>query len=292
MSKNLNEEITKKILAKLEQGVIPWCKPWKSFGSGAMPRNAISNRPYSGANVVLLWIDATDKGYDCPKWLTYKQALEAGGNVRRGEKSSQIAYIGSITKAEGESGDLRTIPFLKSYAVFNLQQCEGLDHLVDNSSRVINKGARDELVDEFIRTIGVDLRHGESRAYYAAKGDFINLPLFEAFTGTENYYATAFHELTHWTGAKHRLDRDFGRRFGDQAYSVEELVAELGSAFLCAEFGFDNDAVLDNSTAYIEYWRSFLKNNERAFVTAASAASRATEFLRGKALETADLLAA
>jgi antirestriction protein ArdC len=147
------------------------------------------------------------------------------------------------------------------------------------------------LVDEFIRTTGAVVRHGESRAYYAAKGDFINLPLFEAFTGTENYYATAFHELTHWTGAKRRLDRDFGRRFGDQAYSVEELVAELGAAFLCCEFGFDN-TTLDNTVAYINYWRSFLKNNEKAFVTAASAASRATEYLRGKALETGDLLAA
>ncbi len=291
MSKNLNEEITKKILSKLEHGVIPWRRPWRSFGSGAMPRNAISNRPYSGANVVLLWIDAADKGYDCPKWLTYKQALEAGGNVRRGEKSSQIAYIGNITRPDVQTGDLRSIPFLKGYAVFNLQQCDGLDHLINNTPRAINPGRRDELADEFIKMTGAEVRHGESRAYYAAKGDFINLPLFEAFSSAEGYYGTAFHELTHWAGAEHRLNRTFGKRFGDQAYSAEELVAELGAAFLCAEFGFDS-MMLDNSAAYINHWRSFLQSNERAFVVAASAASKATEFLRAKALETGDLLAA
>ncbi len=282
MSK-LHQQITAKIIEQLEKGVVPWRKPWKNYGTGAMPRNAISNRPYSGANVVLLWIDAEAKGYNCAKWLTFKQALEAGGHVRKGEKSSQIAYLGSITKTDEKSGDPRKIPFLKSYAVFNLQQCEGLDHLSDTAPRVINPGTRNELAEQFIRSTGADVRHGESRAYYASKGDYVNLPMFEAFTGAEEYYSTAFHELVHWTGAEHRLNRTFGKRFGDAAYSAEELTAELGSAFLCAEFGFDNQT-LENSAAYIDHWRSFLTANDQAFVAAAGAASKAADYLRGFAI--------
>lgn len=291
---NIYQEVTEKILAKLAQGVVPWRKPWKTYGSGAMPRNAVSNRPYSGANTVLLWMAAEECGYASPKWITFKGALAEGGNVRRGEKGTRVMFWSPFRKTGGsttEADDVRTGMIMRSYTVFNIAQCEGVDHLIDGAPKVINPDERDALAEEFVRTTGADVRHGESRAYYASRGDYVNLPAFEAFVGAEEYYSTAFHELTHWTGAEHRLNRTFGKRFGDAAYSAEELVAELGSAFLCAEFGFDN-ATLDNSAAYLEHWQSFLKSNDRAFIAAASAASKATEFLRGKALETNDLLAA
>jgi antirestriction protein ArdC len=283
MPKNLHAAITAKIVARLDAGVIPWRKPWRSYGSGNMPRNAITSRSYSGANVVLLWIDAEAKGYTTPKWLTCKQATEAGGQVRKGEKGSQITFLGRLVKEDEKTGRERAIPFLKAYTVFNVDQCDGLDHVRDDAPKIINPGSRDELADEFMRSTGASIRHRESRAYYASKGDYVNLPMFEAFKGAEEYYSTAFHELMHWTGAEHRLNRTFGKRFGDATYSAEELVAELGSAFLCAEFGFDN-STLDNSAAYIDHWRRFLTEHEKAFVEAASKASRAVEFMRGLAL--------
>lgn len=283
MPKNLHAEITAKIVARLNEGVIPWRKPWRSYGSGNMPRNAITGRPYSGANVVLLWIDAEAKGYATPKWITYRQATEAGGQVRKGEKGSQITFLGRIVKHDEETGRERAVSFLKGYTVFNISQCDGLDHRREALPREVNPDRRDALADEFMRTTGADIRHGESRAYYASKGDYINLPMFEAFTGSEAYYATGFHELAHWTGAEHRLNRTFGKRFGDASYSAEELVAELGSAFLCCEFGFDN-STLDNSAAYIEHWRRFLTEHEKAFVEAAGKASKAVEFMRGLVL--------
>jgi antirestriction protein ArdC len=288
MKIDLYKQTTDRILAKLAEGVVPWRKPWRSYGSGAMPRNAITNRPYSGANVVLTWITAEERGYTSPLWLTHKQALEASGGeggVRKGEKGTHVLFWGSYRKpGEDDSEPAKVAMFLKSYTVFNVAQCDGLDHLIDRKPRIVNPGVRDMLADEFVRSTGADVRHGESRAYYAANGDYVNLPAFEAFTGSEEYYSVLFHELTHWSGAEHRLNRTFGKRFGDAAYSAEELVAELGSAFLCAEFGFDNQT-LDNSAAYIDHWSSFLKQNDRAFIAAASAASKATEFMRNLAMQ-------
>lgn len=285
---NIQKEITDRILAKLDAGVVPWRKPWKAYGAGNMPRNAITNRPYSGVNVVLLWIEAAEKGYTSPLFLTYKQATEAGGNVRKGETSSHIIFVGKVIKKDEDTGKERAIPFLKGYNVFNIAQCDGLDHLASTESKVINPGERDAIADAFMTSTGADIRHGESSAYYASKHDYINLPMFEAFTGPAEYYATAFHELTHWTGHEARLNRTFGKRFGDATYSAEELVAELGSAFLCAEFGYDN-STLDNSAAYIDHWRKFLTDHEGAFVEAAAKASRATEFMRGLALESEEI---
>lgn len=291
MPKNLHAEITAKIVARLDAGVVPWRKPWRSYGSGNMPRNAITNRPYSGANTVLLWMEAEERGYSGAKWLTYRQAKEAGGQVRKGEKGARVIYVGRIVKEDEKTGRDRAIAFLKSYWVFNVDQCDGLDHQLEALPREVNPDRRDELADEFMRSTGASIRHGESRAYYASTGDYINLPIFESFKGREEYYSTAFHELTHWTGEVSRLNRTFSKRFGDASYSAEELVAELGGAFLCAEFGFDN-STLDNSAAYIDHWCRFLTEHENAFVEAAGKASKAVDYLRGKVLESDERLAA
>jgi antirestriction protein ArdC len=282
--RDLHAEITARIVARLKAGVVPWRQPWSSKGFGVMPRNAATQRAYSGANVILLWSRAQESGYAAPLWLTFKQALELGGNVRKGDKGETVIYVAKIIK-EDKDGAKRTIPFLKAYTVFNIAQCDNLPAKIaapNADAHIVNPNTRDEIAEAFIASTGADLRHGEARAYYRPIGDYINLPPFKTFNGASSYYGTAFHELGHWTGAEKRLDRTFGKKFGDQAYSAEELVAELTSAFLCGEFGFDNDGA---DAAYIAHWVSFLTDHSGAIVAAAAAASRAVEFMRGLALE-------
>ena len=251
-----------------------------------MPRNALTQRAYSGANVLLLWSRAQESGFVAPLWLTFKQALELGGNVRKGEKGETVIYVSKVIRTDEKTGEKRAIPFLKAYTVFNIAQCDNLPSKIvaPSSDRATNPNARDELADAFIASTGADYRHGEPRAYYQPAGDFVNMPHFETFKNASSYYATGFHELGHWTGAKHRLAREFGKRFGDRAYSAEELVAELTSAFLCAEFAFDNDGA---DAAYIAHWVQFLEQHEKAIVAASAAASRAVEFMRDAAIAAA-----
>jgi antirestriction protein ArdC len=254
-----------------------------------MPRNAVTGRAYSGANVLLLWSYAQESAFADPRWLTFKQALEAGGNVRRGEKGEMVIYVSKIIKTD-DDGKKRSIPFLKAYTVFNVAQCDNLPAKITqtgNEARTVNPSARDELADAFIASTGANVRDGEARAYYRPIGDFINLPAFETFKSSNAYYGVAFHELGHWTGAETRLNRTFGKRFGDNAYSAEELVAELTSAFLCAEFSFDNE---NADAAYIAHWIQFLTEHDNAIIAAAAAASRAVEFMRGLALADDDEL--
>jgi len=281
--RNLHKEITDRILARLKAGVVPWRQPWSGKGFGVMPRNAATSRAYSGANVLLLWSRAQESGFTDPRWLTFKQALEAGGNVRKGEKGECVVYVSHVERID-EDGQKRRIPFLKAYTVFNVSQCDNLPaKIVDpaGAARQWNNDARDGLAEAFIHSTGASVRHGEARAYYTPVRDYVNLPAFETFKSASAYYGVAFHELGHWTGAEKRLNRTFGKRFGDSAYSAEELVAELASAFLCAEFGFDNDGA---DAAYIASWIKFFTEHEKALVAAASAASKAVEFMRGLAL--------
>lgn len=284
--RNLHKEISDKIIEAMEAGTLPWIKPWSGIGSGGMPRNAITRRAYSGANVTLLWLSAEKHGYSSGRWLTYKQASEAGGNVRKGEKSTSICYAATYEK-ENAQGEKDFIPFLKSYAVFALEQCEGLDHLIEKP-KAVNPQQRDAECDAFIASTLADVRHGEGRAYYNSKGDFIMLPPYETFNGANGYYGTALHELVHWSGHEARCNRQFGKRFGDQAYAAEELVAELGAAFMCAEFGYD---AVTQHAAYIENWIKLLKDDSKAFITASSKASAAVEYLRSLALKDEKLAA-
>ena len=281
--RNLHKEITDRIVARLKAGVVPWRQPWSSKGFGVMPRNALTQRAYSGANVILLWSRAQESGFQAPLWLTFKQALELGGNVRKGEKGETVIYVSKVIR-EDDDGTKRSIPFLKAYTVFNVAQCDNLPARVTDPTaheRVINPNARDELADAFMASTGANVRHGGPRAYYQPAGDFVNMPHFETFTNASRYYGVAFHELGHWTGADKRLGRTFGKRFGDRSYAVEELVAELASAFLCGEFGFDNDGA---DADYIATWIKLLEEHEKVIVAAAAAASRAVEFMREAAI--------
>jgi antirestriction protein ArdC len=178
------------------------------------------------------------------------------------------------------------IPFLKSYYVFNVSQCDGLPEKITGGENPIDRppvklNERDATIEDFIASTRATITHGEPRAFYRPIGDYVNMPVFASFTSSHRYYATLFHELGHWTGAEKRLNRTFGKRFGDRAYAAEELVAELASAFICAEFGVDNDG---QDAAYIATWLKALTDHPSLMVTAASAASKAVEFMRGLAL--------
>lgn len=283
MSTDLYTQVTETILAELQAGAAPWVKPWSGRASGAMPKNATTQRAYSGVNIPLLWVAQQNGGYASARWLTFKQAIDAGGNVRKGEKGTMIVFVSAIEKEQEGSDELRRIPFLKRFTVFNVAQCENLPAKVAIGETVAPRNAdeRRALADEFLACTGADIREGAGEAYYAPGRDFISMPAFASFTSADHFYATAFHELAHWTGHKARLDRDMVACFGDQSYAAEELVAELSAAFLCAEFGFDGDL---RHAGYIAHWIKLLQSDSRAFCMAAARAQKAADHLRGLAL--------
>ena len=284
MKRDLYAEVSARIVAELERGAAPWIKPWSATAGQNVPQNAVTNRPYSGCNVILLWL-ARNRGWPTPRFLTFKQAIEAGGNVRKGEHGTKVYFVKQlqIKDGDGEETDTRLVPMMREYTVFNVDQCENLPDSVKAGKpmRVRNPDTRDALADEFLRSTGADIREGHGEAYYVPSHDFISMPAFEAFKGADHFYNVAFHELTHWTGHKSRLDRDLKHRFGERAYAAEELVAELGAAFLAAEFSFDGDV---RNAGYIATWIELLKADKRAFFTACNRASKAADYLRGLAL--------
>jgi antirestriction protein ArdC len=292
MRRDLYAEVSARIIAELERGAAPWVKPWSATAGANTPCNAVSNRPYSGCNVILLWL-ARGRGWPTPRFLTFKQALDAGGNVRKGEHGTKVYFVKQlqIIEGEGEENDPRLVSMLREYTVFNVAQCESLPDSIKAGKpmRVRNPDTRDTLADDFLHSTGADIREGSGEAYYVPSRDFISMPAFEAFKGADHFYNVAFHELTHWTGHKARLDRDLKHRFGERAYAAEELVAELGAAFLCAEFAFDGDV---RNAGYIATWIGLLKADKRAFFTACSKASQAADYLRGLALASPETVAA
>ena len=278
--------ITDKIVADLEQGVRPWFKPWNAeHAAGKITRPLRHNGiPYKGINVIMLWSASVAKGYACPLWLTFKQALELGGNVKKGETGELVVYANSITKTEtdakGEESE-REIPFLKGYTVFNAEQCENLPahYTAKAEPPALTPLQRIEAADRFFAATGADIRHGGTRAFYAEGPDYVQMPPFETFRDAESHAATLAHELTHWTKHDKRLARDMGRvKWGDEGYAREELVAELGSAFLCADLGITPE-VREDHAAYIASWLKVLKDDKRLIFSAASQAQRAADYL-------------
>jgi antirestriction protein ArdC len=286
MKADIYQRVTAQIVASLEQGVRPWLKPWNAeHAAGRITRPLRGNGiPYQGINVLMLWGAAIERGYAAPIWMTFKQALELGGSVRKGEKGTSVVYASSITRTEtdsdtGEESE-RDIPFLKDYTVFNVEQIDGLPaHFHTPATPQLDPVQRIERAEQFFAATGASVRHGGNQAYYSVASDFVQMPLFETFRDAESYYATLAHELTHWTRHPSRLDRSFGRkRFGDEGYAMEELVAELGAAFLSADLSLTPEPREDHA-AYIGHWLTVLKNDKRAIFTAASHAQRAADFL-------------
>ena len=287
--------VTAKIIADLETGVRPWMKPWSA--SSAESRIALPLRhngePYRGINVLLLWGEAVANGYASNRWMTYKQATELGAHVRKGEHGSLVVYANTIHKVEeGDNGESveRDIPFMKGYTVFNVDQIDGLPETYQPRPETPAEPMQlIERAESFFAATGATFRHGGNRAFYAPAQDFIQLPPAEAFRDAESYAATKAHELTHWTSHPTRLDRVLGRRFGDEAYAAEELIAELGAAFLCANLGITPD-VREDHAAYIESWLKVLRADRKAIFTAAAQAQRAADYLHS--LQPQDAIAA
>ena len=281
---DLYANVTSRILAELERGAAPWVKPWSATPGQNVPQNAVSNRPYSGCNVILLWL-TRGQGWPTPRFLTFKQAQEAGGSVRKGERGTRVYFVKQLRVTESKEGEVqdKLIPMMREYVVFNVAQCDGLPAGIvqGEAARVRNPDTRDALADEFLASSLADIREGQGEAYYAPGQDFISMPAFAAFKGADHFYNVVFHELVHWTGHKTRLDRDLKGRFGQAAYAAEELIAELGAAFLAAEFSFNGDV---RHAGYIATWITLLRSDKRAFFTAASKAQAAADYLRGLAL--------
>jgi len=279
--------ITDKIIADLEQGVRTWMKPWNAGNTGGRIMRPLRHNgvPYSGINILMLWAEAVSQGFAAPVWMTFRQAAELDAHVRKGEKGSLVVYANAITRTEqddkGEETE-REIHYMKGYTVFNVEQIEGLPEQYYAKPEITTTPVeRISHAEEFFRTTKADVRYRGDRAYYSADGDYIQMPVIEAFRDAESFYATLAHESAHWTKHPARLDRDFGRKqWGDEGYAREELVAELSSAFLCADLGITPE-VRDDHAAYIATWLTVLKNDKRAIFSAASHAQKAVDFLHG-----------
>lgn len=277
--------VTNKILVDLEQGVRPWLKPWNAeHAAGRISRPLRHNGTlYQGINILMLWAAAEEAGFHCPYWLTFQQAKQLGGFVRKGEQGSPVVYANSFkaTATTDEGLEIEAeIPYLKQYTVFNANQVEGLpEHFYALAQPPMETIERIERAEIFYANTKAEIRTSGDRAYYAIGTDSIHVPPLECFRDAESHAATLAHELTHWTRHSSRLDRDLGRKkWGDAGYAMEELVAELGSAFLCADLSITPD-IREDHASYIETWLKVLKDDKRAIFTAASFASRATEYL-------------
>src|ERR1700683_5397960 len=294
MRTDVYQKITDQIVMALEQGVRPWHQPWNAeHSAGRITRPLRGNGvPYQGINVLMLWSAAIEKGYAAPIWMTFKQALEFNAHVRKGEQGSLVVYADKIIRTEtdtatGEESE-QAIPFMKGYTVFNVEQIDGLPERfyakAEPRTETVQRIAR---VESFIAATGANVVHGGNRAFYSPASDHVQMPVIEAFRDAESYYATLAHETTHWTRHPSRLDRDFGRkRYGDEGYAMEELVAELGSAFLSADLDLTPE-VREDHAAYIASWIKVLKDDKRALFSAASHAQRAADFLHSLQAEDA-----
>ena len=284
---SLYDEVTAKIIAQLERGIFPWVQPWTANGAVAgLPRNAVTGRFYSGVNVLILWGAVIERSFPSQDWLTFKQALAAGGCVRKGEKGETICFADRFTpnaekQRAQDSGDAaHSIPFLKRFTVFNAAQCDGLPTRI--AADAVPPPERQLVADaeSLIATSRADFRIGGARAFYNFTEDYVQVPPQPAFTAQINYYRTALHELGHWTGHPTRLARSFsshgGSRFGNTAYAREELCAELASAFLCAALGIVPTV---RHADYLGSWLAVLREDSRAIFKAASHASKAADYL-------------
>ena len=299
MRADVYQRITDQIVTELEKGIRPWMKPWNAAnteGRIVRPRR-FNGLPYNGINVLMLWSAALERGYAAPVWMTFKQALEFNAHVRKGEQGSLVVYADRITRTEtddktGEENE-RAIPFMKGYTVFNVEQIDGLpERFYAKPEAKSEPVARIEYAEAFFAATGANVVHGGSRACYVPSTDNIHMPCIDCFRDAESYYATRAHETVHWTSHKSRLAREFGRkRFGDEGYAMEELVAELGAAFLSADLELTPE-LRDDHASYISSWIKVLKNDKRAIFTAASYAQRAVDFLHAPTAAKAEVEAA
>lgn len=275
---DIRQDITNKIIGLLEQGGSDAIPQLRRAANRGFPINGKTRQGYRGANVLVLWIAALEHGYIENVWLTYKQAEHMGARVRKGETGTPCVYFDVIEREAEEDGATTRFPMAKPFWLFNVAQIDDLPEALtkpplSGTAFTPHRGAQ-----QLLAATGATILHGGLQAYYRPSADQICLPWPEAFTAAEHYYATALHELVHWTGHESRLNRQFGKRFGDEAYGAEELVAELGAAFLAAHLGFV-DATLQNHATYIEHWLSLLRRDKNAIFTTSKHASLAYDYL-------------
>jgi antirestriction protein ArdC len=282
---SLYDEITTKIIADLETGRVPWVQPWGSAAAKAplaMPRNAATGRRYSGINVLILWGAVIEHGFPDQSWLTFRQALSLGANVRKGERGTTVVYADRFTpdderrRARETGEEAQAIPFLKRFTVFNAAQCENLPQDIAAAAPPPEPGLIEPKVEAMISASGIDFRIGGNRAFYVPAHDYVMVPPPQAFFEPINWHRTALHECSHASGACHRLNRDLSGAFGTRKYAFEELVAEISAAFCCASLGIVPTV---RHADYIGSWLEVMREDDRAIVRAASQASKAADWL-------------
>jgi antirestriction protein ArdC len=281
----LYQEVTDKIIAELEAGRVPWVQPWGTTAAKAalaMPKNAATQRRYSGINVLILWRAVIEHGFAGQSWLTFRQALGLGAHVRKGEKGTTVVYADRFVpneerrRAERDGDDAEAIPFLKRFTVFNTDQCEELPEDIATAPPPVPEGLILPQAEALIAATGADFRIGGERAFYSPAQDFIQVPRPESYFEPINWHRTALHELGHWVGHPSRLARDLSGTFGSKLYGQEELCAEMSSAFVCASLGIVPTV---RHADYLGAWLDILKEDNRAIIRAASAASKAADYL-------------
>jgi len=282
---DIYQEVTDRIIEALEAGTQPWARSWQASSTNTLPHNALTGRPYNGVNVLLCWAESMAKGYNASGWLTFKQAKQLDGSVRKGEKGTTIVFWKFLkrTEADGEGADKAvTIPMARAYTVFNVEQCDGLKLPKRECLEVtMAEHERHELGQKLIDSSSAKVVYGGNQPCYMPGTDTVRMPELGIFNTAADFYATAFHELTHSTGHKSRLDRNMTGRFGSESYAAEELVAELGAAFLTAELGMDGTHL--QHASYLDGWLRVLKQDKRAIFTAASMATKAATYLKEQA---------
>lgn len=277
--------VTSQIVAAIENGAGTWKMPWHTSGRDAFtPVNVTSRKPYRGINTLCLWAAAESKGYEHGEWATYGQWQDHGAQVRKGEKAVTVVFwkFANSAAQSQEDGEEQNgtaahsrLLFVRGYSVFNVAQVDGYTAKPQPAIPILD---RIETADEFFHQIGATVRHGGDRAYYSPDSDHIQMPPFNAFDDNAAYYSTLAHEHTHWAAKLGRCDRQLGRRFGDNVYAAEELIAELGAAFVCAHLGLSTEPRPDHAQ-YIQPWLQVLKTDKRAIFTASSKAQQAADYL-------------
>lgn len=272
---NKANEIIESLIRQIESGSPPWQCGWEKSGSG-LPINAATNREYTGINVLNFWCEQAAFGYSTGQWIGFEQAKSQGGHIRKGEKAHAGVRVNVIKKKDSEgieTGDILKLP--APFLVWNLDQCEGLDHLRPATSK--HEWQPIDKAESLMKDSGAVIQYGGDRAFYAPTPDRIQLPLRESFKSSEDFYSTSLHELGHWTGHSSRLNREFGKKFGTDAYAFEELVAEISCAITKARIGLGGEVT--NHASYLEAWLKILKKSPGYLMTAASAASKASDYL-------------
>jgi antirestriction protein ArdC len=280
---SLYEEITGKIIAELEQGRVPWVQPWANVGAPlGLPRNAATGRPYSGINILILWCAVAERGFTAQNWLTFRQALKLGAHVKKGEKGTTVVYADRFvpfrerTRAAEAGDEPEAIPFLKRFTVFNADQCEDLPADIAPPPEPLAENLVLPQAEALIRATGADLRIGGNRAFYVPSADYIQVPPPSSYFEPINWHRTVCHELGHWSGAPHRLNRELSGGFGSSSYAREELVAEISGAFVSAALSIVPTV---RHSDYLANWLDVLREDNRAIIRAASAASKAADYL-------------